>query len=526
MNKRVLQLKNFRRLCQFLCFSAFLFLFLKTDYTGQDEIQYAVNMLFRLDPFLAACASLAAHSLIFLMWPALLTILLTFLTGRSFCGWICPMGALLDFNHRFIRTINSGRYQHLRFLKYYLLICLLLGSFMGFSAAGYFDPFSILIRSLTLSLHPALHSASTSFFTFTYNNAPQWINWFTEPLYSFLKNTLLPFRQTYFELSLFSFSILAVLLLLDFIEQRFFCRNVCPLGGLLSLLSQFSFLHGQTGKKCGACRQCRTNCPMEAIDEQKNISTADCNLCMECLAQCPSDKIDFKFSKPIFDRPVVNLSRRAILGSIAAGITLPLILQTRTMAKQPDPSLIRPPGAQPEEIFTGLCVRCGECMKICIGNALQPSFLEAGIEGVFTPKINARIGYCEYNCSLCGQVCPTGAIKKVPLETKKNIKIGHAFFDKNICLPYAKGIPCIVCEEHCPTPEKAIKFRKVLVLNSKSENILVKQPYIIDALCIGCGICENKCPLPGIAAVRITSGGESRNPANKLPSTEIRKGLY
>jgi formate hydrogenlyase subunit 6/NADH:ubiquinone oxidoreductase subunit I len=150
-------------------------------------------------------------------------------------------------------------------------------------------------------------------------------------------------------------------------------------------------------------------------------------------------------------------------------------------------------------------------MKVCIGNALHASWLEAGLEGLFTPRLIGRIGYCEYNCTLCGQVCPTGALQKMSKTEKQAIVIGRAHFDKNRCLPYASGIPCIVCEEHCPTPDKAIKFREVEVDNSRGERVKVRQPYVIDHLCIGCGICENKCPLNGAAAVLVTSAGESRH---------------
>jgi formate hydrogenlyase subunit 6/NADH:ubiquinone oxidoreductase subunit I len=156
-------------------------------------------------------------------------------------------------------------------------------------------------------------------------------------------------------------------------------------------------------------------------------------------------------------------------------------------------------------------------MKICIGNALHPTFLESGFEGMFSPVLKARIGYCEFNCTLCGQVCPTGAIRELVLEEKHTLKIGHAWFDKNRCLPHAKGISCIVCEEHCPTPEKAIRFRETEFLNDTGKKVVIRQPYIVDSLCIGCGICENKCPLPGRAAVYITSAGEVRHPGSSLP---------
>ena len=86
--------------------------------------------------------------------------------------------------------------------------------------------------------------------------------------------------------------------------------------------------------------------------------------------------------------------------------------------------LLRPPGVGDEEDFLRKCVRCGECMKVCLRSALYPASLQAGLYGLYTPTLVPRLGYCEYNCSLCGQVCPTGAIPKLPLDQKKKAVIG------------------------------------------------------------------------------------------------------
>jgi len=156
-------------------------------------------------------------------------------------------------------------------------------------------------------------------------------------------------------------------------------------------------------------------------------------------------------------------------------------------------------------------------MKVCIGGALHPAWLDAGPVGLWTPLLVARVGYCEYNCTLCGQVCPTGAIKRLPVETKRKTVIGRAVFDKNRCLPFAKGMECLVCEEHCPTGEKAIVFEEKDVLID-GVNRRLKFPKVIDKLCIGCGICETKCPLEGASAIRVISEGESRRERTATPA--------
>jgi MauM/NapG family ferredoxin protein len=165
--------------------------------------------------------------------------------------------------------------------------------------------------------------------------------------------------------------------------------------------------------------------------------------------------------------------------------------------------LLRPPGVLREEDFLDKCVRCGECMKVCLRSALYPASLQTGLYSLYTPTIVPRLGYCEYNCSLCGQVCPTGAIPKLPLEQKKKAVIGLAVVDKNHCLPYAKKMNCMVCEEHCPIPDKAIRFETVRELDYNGKAVSLKKPYVVDDLCTGCGICEYVCPLEEKAGIEV-----------------------
>jgi len=180
-----------------------------------------------------------------------------------------------------------------------------------------------------------------------------------------------------------------------------------------------------------------------------------------------------------------------------------------------EPGLIRPPGARAEREFIQRCTACGLCMKVCPTGGLQPCVFEAGLEGLWTPRLVPQLGHCAYECNLCGQVCPTEAIMPLKLEDKKKFRLGLAAFDTTHCIPHAYGRDCMVCEECCPVPEKAIYFIETRIVTRTGEERTVKLPHVDADLCIGCGICENVCPLRGNPGIRVTNANESRNPANQ-----------
>ncbi len=244
---------------------------------------------------------------------------------------------------------------------------------------------------------------------------------------------------------------------------------------------------------------------------------SECLLCMDCTGYCPEERVSFGLRTGVDHDLGVDLHRRGVLTAMASGVMIAPSVRIGPVTHEQNPYLIRPPGAVAEEEFLQRCVRCAECMKVCIGRTLQPALLEAGPVGLWTPLVVPRIGYCEYNCTLCGQVCPTGAISPLKLKEKQKNVIGLAVIKKDRCLPFAKGIECLVCEEHCPTGDKAIVMEEKDVLVD-GEMRRLKFPKVIDKLCIGCGICETKCPVEGASAVRIINEGESRRKRPELLS--------
>ena len=230
------------------------------------------------------------------------------------------------------------------------------------------------------------------------------------------------------------------------------------------------------------------------------------------------------FSPPKDKR--IDLGRRKVLGAAVAGVAGGMLMKGNPLdrGRTFNPGLIRPPGSAVEYEFLDKCIRCGECMKVCPTNVVQPVMLEAGLEGMWTPVLRPELAYCEYKCNMCTQVCPTEAIRKLTLEEKQKVKIGLAYVDRSRCLPWAYARPCQVCYEQCPLPEKAIRLEDAAVKTARGTGITVKQPYVNAELCIGCGICQNKCPVSDQAAVRVTSVGEARNFKNQFLSADRYSG--
>ncbi len=506
---------RWRRLVQVLVLAAFVFLFLKTEYTDTDQLPYAVNIFLRFDPLVAASSVIAGRSLISLVWPALITVGLTIVLGRFFCGWICPLGTILDGVDRAV--YRRGRRERgippaLRAAKYLVLAFILGSALMTLQWAFLFDPLSILIRSLSVAVYPAVNLAVNATFGSLYETGWKPVTFFSEPVYAFLREHFLAFEQPYFRLATLTGLIFLGILGLEWLGRRFWCRYLCPLGAMFGLLGRLGlFRRRVTEPDCIGCGVCRNRCRMAAISaDYLGTDERECIKCRECAAVCPREAVRFSGKAAHRDEDVVEVSRRSLVRALGAGLVLPPLVLSDARRKAPPPGLIRPPGALPEPAFLARCTRCGECMRVCLANGLHPTLLEGGLPALFSPILVSRLGYCEYNCTLCGQVCPTGAIRHLLPAEKKKVRIGLAEVDRSHCLPWKGESPCIVCEEHCPTGDKAIKLRLEKVVGTDGRERELQVPFIDERLCIGCGVCENKCPLADRSAIVVTSRGESR----------------
>ncbi len=441
---------------------------------------YPVTLFLDSSALNAVGTLLSARNIAYTMGIGLLILALTPFLGRFFCGWICPLGTLFHLASTWLRPrkvserIRQNLCSPAQVCKYLILIVLLLAAAFGFMQVGLFDPIALLTRTCVALASPGMRAG--------------WM----------------------------MIAIFTVLLLLNAWHPRFWCRYICPLGALLGTASKL--IPGgvvRDLKKCTDCGLCNRDC-IGACSPNQSTRMAECFVCWNCIEDCPEEALSWQWmpTEEQLDREI-GVSRRAFFGTTVGGAATMAALHTQAMEGYP--ARIRPPGSLAEPHFLDRCLKCGECMKACPTGVLRPALAEAGISGLWTPVMDMERGYCEYNCVLCAQVCPSGAIERLTIaaktgvESDEPVKVGNAFFDRSRCLPWSFGRNCVVCEEVCPVSPKAI-YTKTVSVDVKGKVVELHQPYVDPDLCIGCGLCQHECPVNDLAAVRVTAAGESRAP--------------
>jgi polyferredoxin len=484
--------RRVRRLWQLA--SLGLFLFLMWGLARGDPRAFPFGVLHEADPLSVAGLAVAAGTVPKALLLGVGLILLTLVVGRAFCGWFCPLGTLQELAGLLLtprsrrESIDANRFRAWQGWKYVLLAALLAFAVLGSWQGGLLDPLSLTARGLQGGLWPALARG---------REVPG--GWLAAGL------------------------LLGVVLAARWVP-RFFCRALCPLGALLGVFSRLAlFRIERTGAACTDCRLCTFAC--QGADEPlATHRPGECLVCLECLDACPDGAISFglRLSQP--PQPAEpDVRRRHLVGGALLGLVLGPVVRAAGGGRDAGRhDLIRPPGATPEPEFLARCTKCLLCGEACPTGAIQPALGQAGLEGFWTPVVVPRRGGCELACTRCGEVCPTGALarltasRKTGYDGQRPVSIGTAFFDRGRCLPWANQIPCIVCEEMCPTDPKAITLTVVEERRPDGTAVRLQRPQVVPALCVGCGICENRCPVGELAAIRISSVGESRDPLNRM----------
>ncbi len=541
--------RNIRRVSQVIFFLLFFWLILKTNFDvhfdhsggGQVGLPYPVSTFLQLDPLTALTTLLSSWTIYKgLLW-SLVILIPTIFIGRFFCGWICPLGTL---NHWFSEIkserlsrkgrgkIESNRYKKYQRIKYYVFLFFIGAALLGSLQVGLLDPLPFLARSIGTVVLPTVHTAALGVLGWIKGIGYPPLGNAAQSVYDLIAPLFLNFRQVHFHAMLTIGLLFVIVLILNRIFTRFWCRAVCPLGAMLGFFSRYAIFGLKKDEaSCTRCQECLLHCQgADNPDVGSKWHQAECHLCLNCTATCPEGSLKFCFfpdQENTAANPAgttrANITRRKVLASLVAGVVfVPMVRSGDAFKANPQPGLIRPPGATAESDFLAKCIRCGQCMRVCPNNALHPTLLESGLEGIWTPILIPRIGYCEPTCTLCGQVCPTGAIQELTLLQKVGDKenppdrIGTAFFDRGRCLPWAMNKTCIVCEEWCPTSPKAIYLKEETISDRQGRELTLKRPYLDPDLCTGCGACEYACPVIDKPAVYVTAIGESRSPDNQI----------
>lgn len=527
----------FRRITQGVFLALFLWLLSEARAHENGEPSPLLHVFFDIDPLVLIATWLSTHTLSAVSLLALITLGVTALLGRVFCSWVCPLGTVhhaVGWLAAKLRRNDESRqadgWSPWQRAKYLVLVALIVMAAFGAHWVGVLDPLALLYRSTTTTLLPAaqyaVEDSATAIYVADPHVGPARVSWVTEPAYEFFHDYIFVTDRQTFVGGTVIFVLFVTIILVNFVRNRFWCRYICPLGALLGLFSKRPVMRLERDEgQCTECGRCGMACPAAAQPEKwGQWLPTECYGCWNCVAACNNKGLMFAFRSP-FKKPTeakLDLSKRALLAAGLSGVggLLMFRLTPQAQARTYNPALIRPPGALPEREFLQHCIQCGLCTKVCPTNALQPTLFEAGIEGLWTPMLVPRIGYCEYECNLCGQVCPSEAIQPLPLEEKKEVNIGLAAFDTTRCLPYAYNRNCIVCEEHCPIPTKAIYFVEKETTLRDGATRMLKEPRVDPDLCNGCGICETVCVFEDRAAIRVTSANETRHPDNQpiLPS--------
>ena len=536
-----------------------------------DELQskqlVPAEAFLMLDPLMSISTAIAVKGKIWsgsfaetLLWWSLgcagVLLLVCTVVPRGFCGYVCPLGTLLDLFDwalgRWVRRLRVGSDGWWVHLKYYLLVATLIAALLGVLLCGFVAAIPVLTRGMAFLLTPLQMGFGRGW------------------------HQVAPIRLG----NLVSIVLFLIVPALGLLRPRFWCKYVCPTGAVFSLANHFRLTQRKVESSCIGCKRCVEVCPFDAIKPDFTTRVTDCTFCQTCGGACPVRAIQFvgrwekangkvvsgewrvvsgewraETSSTLNPQPSTlnsqltthhsplstphSLGRRRFLATTIGGVSgclggagaAALIGTTgaRLEARQYRP--VRPPGSVPEEEFLRMCVRCGECFQACPNNVLQPLGFQQGLEGLWTPEVVADWSGCEPSCSNCGQVCPTGAIRALPLDEKRVARIGLAVVNRQTCLPYAGREACQLCVDECVTAGyHAIEFIRVGTEVDQSgqpiEDSGFLAPVVLPERCVGCGLCQTRCRAVNAAQKGLLRETAIRVEAGEGKEDRLTSGSY
>jgi len=475
-----------------------------------------------LDPLMSISTAIAVKSQLWsgsfaetMLWWSLgcagVLLLVCTVVPRGFCGYLCPLGTLLDLFDwalgRWVRRLRVGSDGWWVHLKYYLLAATLIAALLGVLLCGFVAAIPVVTRGMAFLLTPLQMGLGRGW------------------------HQVAPIRLG----NLVSIALFLIVPALGLLRPRFWCKYVCPTGAVFSLANHLRLTQRKVESTCIGCKRCVEVCPFDAVKPDFTTRVTNCTFCQTCGGACPVQAIKFVGRwdkanlKPAADPPTgeTSIGRRGFLATAIGGLSgclggagaAAMIGATGARLEAREYRPVRPPGSAPEPEFLQMCVRCGECFQACPNNVLQPLGFQQGLDGLWTPQVVADWSGCEPSCSNCGQVCPTGAIRALPLDEKRVARIGLAVVNRQTCLPYAGRQPCQLCVDECATAGyHAVEFVRVGTEVDPSgqpiEGTGFLAPVVLPERCVGCGLCQTRCQAVNAAqkgllqetAIRVEAG--------------------
>ena len=511
--KKLNLLKGVRVLLALLFFIPILVFFV--DFTG--ILPDRVHVLLHLQIFPAFLSS---------MWLLLIAqLLIAFVIGRLYCSTICPAGVLQDIINRIYcigkkKSKGTSRFKYHRpmnLLRYVILALTLISALAGMlNLALLLDPYSNFGRIATNLFRPII--------MWTNNGIAEVL--MSMDNYSLYQVTI----STVTTAGLISGLTAFVLFIgLTVWRGRIFCNSLCPVGALLSIASRYSLFRISINQEsCIHCGLCERNCKAEAIDSKHmRIDTSRCVDCFNCLSACSNGSLQYKFNPTSVSFQKENpaqlaeedksKSRRTFLATGATVIAslpiVPVLAEGKRMRKRRKKwPPVTPPGSLSLERFKDMCTGCHLCVTQCPSQVLRPAGLEYGLDYLLKPHMSYDNSYCNYECTVCADVCPTHALKPISVEEKTTTQIGVAHFFINRCIVHTENTDCGACSEHCPTQAvKMVPYKGTLTI-----------PEVNPDLCVGCGGCESICPVRPMRAIIIKSN-ETHKHVEKPKQEEVKE---
>jgi ferredoxin len=471
----------------------------------------------------------------------IVVLILTLVFGRVYCSFVCPLGIFQDMVGRLARKRSRFSYSRPHYFLWYAILILTVLLFLSGSGLvlNLLDPFSSFGRIVSAVFRPLVLGANN----LTALVLEQWENHF---LYRVSLPVFVPVTAGIALVTLMAVGWMSAR------HGRLYCNSLCPVGALLGIFSKVSMFRIRISPDaCGSCRRCQGACKAGCIDlEKQTVDVSRCVACFNCLAACPGQGIDFwnhwrrQGGTRLPEQGDVKLSepgrRGFLLGLAAAGMGLgsgrvdagpvtpvnpagstgsadpagPVVPSRPTTIPETRTGPISPPGSGSVVRFSSLCTACHLCVSVCPSRILVPAFLDYGLSGMLQPKMDFRSGHCNYDCTACLEVCPTGAIQPFSREKKQQAQVGVAQFIKENCVVFTDNTNCGACSEHCPT--KAVDMIHYLTLPDR--DLLI--PKVTPDICVGCGGCEYACPTKPYKAIYVDG-----NPVHKIAEKPGGKSL-